>query len=95
MISEAEAARAEQWVARGRRRRGARLVAGGTRRGALLTPTILIDVDRDMRVMCEEIFAPVVSVMPFDTLDEAIDAGQRDRRSGSPPASSRATSPPR
>jgi acyl-CoA reductase-like NAD-dependent aldehyde dehydrogenase len=71
MISEAEATRAEQWV-REAVADGARLVAGGTRRGALLMPTILVDVRRDMRVLCEEIFAPVVSVIPFDSLDEAI-----------------------
>lgn len=71
MISEAEAARAEQWVndAVGA---GARLVAGGHRRGALMAPTIIADVARGMRVLCEEIFAPVVSVIPFDSLDDAI-----------------------
>jgi acyl-CoA reductase-like NAD-dependent aldehyde dehydrogenase len=72
MISESEAARAEQWV-REAVAHGARLVAGGVRQGALLMPTILMDVPRDTRVLCEEIFAPVVAVMPFDTLDEAID----------------------
>jgi succinate-semialdehyde dehydrogenase/glutarate-semialdehyde dehydrogenase len=72
MISEAEAARAEQWVQEAVAR-GARVVSGGQRRGALLTPTILVDSKRDMKVLCEEIFAPVVSVLPFDSLDEAID----------------------
>ena len=73
MISEEEAARAERWVNEAVAA-GARLVAGGTRRGALLMPTILIDVTPGMRVICEEIFAPVMSVIPFDTLDEVIDA---------------------
>ncbi len=73
MISEAEAARAEQWVAEAVAA-GARLVAGGSRRGAVLDPTILTDVRPDMRVLCEEIFAPVMSIVPFDTLDEAIAA---------------------
>jgi len=72
MISEAEAARAERWV-RDAIAEGARLVAGGERRGALLQPTILIDVRSAMKVICEEIFAPVVSVIPFDALDDAID----------------------
>jgi len=71
MISEAEAERAEQWV-KDAIAGGACLVAGGERRGALLMPTILADVPRQARVLCEEIFAPVVSVIPFDTLDEAI-----------------------
>jgi succinate-semialdehyde dehydrogenase/glutarate-semialdehyde dehydrogenase len=71
MISEAEAARAQRWVEEAVAA-GARLVTGGTRQGALLQPTVLIDVRRDMRVLCEEIFAPVMSVIPFDTLDEVI-----------------------
>ncbi len=93
MISEAEAARAEQWIARGGGRRAPGSSPAARARGAVLEPTILTGVGRDMRVVCEEIFAPVVSVIPFDTLDEAIDAGQCHRRSASPPASSRATSP--
>jgi succinate-semialdehyde dehydrogenase/glutarate-semialdehyde dehydrogenase len=71
MISEAEATRAEQWVQEAVAG-GARLVAGGTRRGPVMMPTILIDVNRPMKVLCEEIFAPVMSVIPFDTLDEVI-----------------------
>lgn len=71
MISEAEAMRAEQWVTEAVAQ-GARIVLGGQRRGALLSPTILVDARRDMKVLCEEIFAPVVSVIPFDTVDEAI-----------------------
>lgn len=72
MISEAEAARAEAWIKEAVAA-GARLVAGGARRGPVLDPTILVDVTADMRVLCEEIFAPVMSVVPFDTLDEVID----------------------
>jgi succinate-semialdehyde dehydrogenase/glutarate-semialdehyde dehydrogenase len=72
MISESEATRAERWV-RDAVASGARLVAGGERKGALLQPTILVDVSATMKVMCEEIFAPVVSIVPFQTLDEAIE----------------------
>jgi acyl-CoA reductase-like NAD-dependent aldehyde dehydrogenase len=71
MISEAEATRAEGWV-HDAVAAGARLVAGGERKGALLQPTILSHVNPTMQVICEEIFAPVVSVIPFDSLDEAI-----------------------
>ena len=72
MISESEAARAERWVNEAVAG-GARIVAGGQRRGAVLQPTILIDARRDMKILCEEIFAPVVSIIPFDSLDDAID----------------------
>jgi succinate-semialdehyde dehydrogenase/glutarate-semialdehyde dehydrogenase len=73
MISEREALRAESWVAEAIAS-GARLVEGGRRDGALFYPTILTDVRGAMRVMCEEIFAPVLSIVPYTRLDEAIDA---------------------
>jgi len=72
MISEAEAVRAERWV-RDAIDQGARLITGGERKGAQLQPTVLVDVTPTMQVICEEIFAPVVSVIPFDSFDEAID----------------------
>ena len=71
MISESEAARAEQWV-NDAVAAGAKIVAGGQRRGAVLHPTILVNARRDMKILCEEIFAPVVSIIPFDSLDDAI-----------------------
>lgn len=72
MISEKDAARAEAWVQEAVAQ-GATLVTGGVREGAVLPPMVLTDVTPAMRVMCEEIFAPVLSIIPFDTLDEAID----------------------
>jgi succinate-semialdehyde dehydrogenase/glutarate-semialdehyde dehydrogenase len=71
MISESEAARAEQWV-NDAVKAGAKVVTGGHRRGAVLQPTILVNATRDMKILCEEIFAPVVSIIPFDSLDDAI-----------------------
>jgi succinate-semialdehyde dehydrogenase/glutarate-semialdehyde dehydrogenase len=71
MISEAEAARAEAWIHEAVAA-GARVVCGGTRRGALLQPTILVESRPEMRVMCEEAFAPLLSVIPFARLDDAI-----------------------
>jgi succinate-semialdehyde dehydrogenase/glutarate-semialdehyde dehydrogenase len=71
MISEAEAARAESWI-EAARAGGATLVHGGTRQGPVLHPTILVNTTRAMQVTCEEVFAPVVSLMPFQTLDDAV-----------------------
>jgi aldehyde dehydrogenase (NAD+) len=60
-------------------RDGARTVFGGRRLtdgvlsdGYFVPPTILADVRDDMRVVREEIFGPVASVLPFDTVDEVI-----------------------
>jgi len=72
MISEADARRAEAWIQEAVDA-GARVIEGGMRVGALMRPTILDSVNPSMRVVCEEIFAPVVSVIPFRSLDEAID----------------------
>ena len=56
---------------------GARTAAGGTRvvdgdlaKGYFLAPTVFADVKDDMRIAQEEIFGPVASVMPFDSVDE-------------------------
>jgi succinate-semialdehyde dehydrogenase/glutarate-semialdehyde dehydrogenase len=73
MIDAREAKRAEAWV-REAVDEGARLLAGGRRDGALFWPTVLGDVTPEMRVMREEIFAPVVCLVPFEELDEAIAA---------------------
>lgn len=57
---------------------GARIVAGGGRLGGelsdgyFLAPTVLADVTNDMRVAREEIFGPVVSVIPFDEEEDVI-----------------------
>jgi succinate-semialdehyde dehydrogenase/glutarate-semialdehyde dehydrogenase len=72
LISEADAARALCWVEEAKAE-GARVLTGGSREGAVLQPTILTDVGPKMRVMCEEIFAPVLSIVPFDTFDEAVE----------------------
>jgi acyl-CoA reductase-like NAD-dependent aldehyde dehydrogenase len=52
---------------------GARIEVGGEAVSNCLRPTVLTGVTRDMQVMCSEVFAPIVSVLPFDTFDEALD----------------------
>ncbi len=57
-------------------RRGARLLCGGKRierKGWFLEPTVLADVPQGAMCMCEETFAPVAAVSPFDTEPEAIE----------------------
>jgi acyl-CoA reductase-like NAD-dependent aldehyde dehydrogenase len=71
MISEADAERTEAKVKEAVAQ-GARLLTGGVRRGAVFHPTVLTSVERNMAVVCEELFAPVVSVIPFRTEEEAI-----------------------
>ena len=55
---------------------GARALAGGVRRPDLgpnfYAPTVLADVNHEMRIMREETFGPVLPIMPFETDDEAV-----------------------
>jgi acyl-CoA reductase-like NAD-dependent aldehyde dehydrogenase len=71
MISEAEARRAENWIEEAVAG-GARVLAGGRCQGAWLEPTILADVTPAMKVCRQELFAPVFSIAPYDTINEAI-----------------------
>jgi len=52
---------------------GNRLTKGAYKNGYFIEPTVFTDVKRGMRIEQEEIFGPVTSVVPFSTLDEAID----------------------
>lgn len=71
LISEKEAIRVEAWIEEAVAK-GARRLAGGARKGAAVPPTLLTAIDDAMKVGCQEIFGPVVCIVPFDTLEEAI-----------------------
>ncbi|MGW6208157.1 aldehyde dehydrogenase family protein [Streptomyces sp. NPDC055089] len=76
VISAAHRDRVESYVELGRKE-GARVVTGGERpdptgRGFYVAPTLLADCTNDMRVVREEIFGPVVVVVPFEDEEEGI-----------------------
>jgi acyl-CoA reductase-like NAD-dependent aldehyde dehydrogenase len=75
LITEAHRSRVEGYIDAGRRE-GATVVSGGTRpdldRGFYVPATLLADCRIDMSVAQEEIFGPVVVVIPFDDEDEAV-----------------------
>ncbi len=74
VITEDEAKRIERWVAEAKAS-GATVHCGGTRGGAIGTvipPTVLTGVTMAMELGCSEVFGPVVSLWPFDTLEEAV-----------------------
>lgn len=73
LISEDAAKRVELWVQEAIGR-GARVLCGGKRMGALVEPTILVDVHPDDRVVCEEVFGPTLAVITYRDLTEAIAA---------------------
>lgn len=76
MINEGQARRLEEWIAEAVSR-GAEVLAGGRRDGALLWPTVLSDVPAGARVDCQEAYGPVVCLYRVGSLDEAIDAANR------------------
>ncbi len=71
MVKESEARRVEDWINEAVAG-GARLVAGGGRRGAIYVPAVVADVKPEMRISRDELFGPAVAVTPFDSMDEAI-----------------------
>ena len=70
LINEEAAIRAENWI-KSAVSEGARIIAGGKRNGNILEPTILADVTDDMKIVCEEVFAPIVSLVKVKDFDEA------------------------
>ncbi|MGH9497766.1 MAG: aldehyde dehydrogenase family protein [Terriglobales bacterium] len=71
MIRESDAIRAAEWIQEAVGG-GARVLIGGQRRGSMLEPTVLTGTRPDMKVNCQEIFAPVVTVEPYDDFSDAI-----------------------
>jgi len=71
LIRERDAIRAVEWIQEAVRT-GARVLCGGKRDGSILEPTVLTGTRADMKVNCQEIFAPVVTVEPYDTFDDAL-----------------------
>ena len=72
MIEAAAARRAKEWVDEAISG-GARLLAGGETQGNFLQPTVLTGTQRNMKVVCEEVFAPVAVIEPYCDFDEAIE----------------------
>jgi aldehyde dehydrogenase (NAD+) len=76
LISSTQRERVEGYISKGRQE-GAKLVAGGARpatlpKGYYVEPTIFADVNSPMTIAQEEIFGPVLSILPYDSEDEAV-----------------------
>ena len=77
LVSQMQFDKVQDLIEAGIKEDGARLVAGGLgrpeglNRGYFVRPTVFADCTNDMRIMREEIFGPVLSMMPFDTEEEA------------------------
>ena len=71
MIRESDAIRAYDWVQEAVRG-GARLLCGGKRKGSMMEPAVLTGTKPDMKVNCQEVFAPIVTVEPYNDFDSAL-----------------------
>jgi glyceraldehyde-3-phosphate dehydrogenase (NADP+) len=71
LIRESDAVRASDWIQEAVHA-GARILCGGRRQGSVLEPTVLTGTRPEMKVNCQEIFAPVVTVEPYDDFDQAL-----------------------
>jgi glyceraldehyde-3-phosphate dehydrogenase (NADP+) len=73
LISEEAARRVESWIQEAIGQ-GARLLAGGARRGPIVEATVLTNVTRGMKVSCQELFGPVVTLSRYKRFEEALTA---------------------
>jgi glyceraldehyde-3-phosphate dehydrogenase (NADP+) len=71
VIDAASADRILSWLSEARSA-GARLLAGGTREGNLVQPTVVADADRGLKVSCQEVFGPVVTLGRYRDFEEAV-----------------------
>lgn len=72
LITEAAAIRTEKWLQEAQQQ-GAKVLCGGTRNKSVVTPSVLVDVPEESTVWCQEAFAPVAAIRPFDSFDEALE----------------------
>src|SRR5713101_3490499 len=71
LIRESDAIRASDWIQEAVRG-GARLLCGGQRQGPMLEPAVLTGTRPEMKVNCQEIFAPEVTVESYDDFNQAL-----------------------
>jgi acyl-CoA reductase-like NAD-dependent aldehyde dehydrogenase len=71
VIRESDAIRTVAWIEEAVRA-GARLLCGGGRKNLVVEPTVLTGTKPDMKVNCQEIFGPVVTVEPYNDFDDAL-----------------------
>ncbi len=84
LIDERAAQRVESWIAEAKAS-GARVLTGGKRHGAAIEPTVIADAKPAMKVVCDEVFGPVISLLPYDDIDavfRTVSAGRYGLQTG-------------
>jgi acyl-CoA reductase-like NAD-dependent aldehyde dehydrogenase len=78
VIDEDAKERILEWIEEARSG-GAEVLAGGEERDGLIRPTVIGGASRELKVSCDEVFGPVVTVNPVDSVDEAIELANSTR----------------
>src|SRR5918994_1131467 len=78
VIDEGARGRILEWIDEARSA-GAKILTGGELEGEQIRPTVIANAGSDLKVSCEEVFGPVVTVNPYDALDEAIELANGTR----------------
>ncbi|HZU10601.1 MAG TPA: aldehyde dehydrogenase family protein [Pseudacidobacterium sp.] len=76
VIRESDAERIESWIDEARAA-GTTVLTGGSREGSLVEPTLLTGTRRGMKVLDEEVFAPVLAIEPYDDFGAVLDEVNR------------------
>lgn len=71
LIEKSAADRVEHWINEAVSS-GAKILTGGNRSGLVIEPTVVADVKPDMKIVCEEIFGPVVTLHTFKLFEDAV-----------------------
>ena len=71
LINEDAATRAESWI-ESAVKEGAKVLCGNKKEGKTFYPTVMGDVTDEMKIVCEEVFAPIVSLVKVKDFDEAL-----------------------
>ncbi len=72
LISPQDVKRTLSWIEEAKGQ-GAIIATGGESEGNILQPTVLLNVKQEQKVSCQEVFAPIVSIMNFTSIQEAFD----------------------
>ena len=72
LIDEESRKRAKNWV-ESAKKEGAKVISGGDEIDGIFPPTVMADVTDDMNIVCEEVFAPIVSLVKVPSYEVAID----------------------
>lgn len=71
LIEKSAADRVEHWINEAIAS-GAKILTGGKRNGLVIEPTVMTDVKPNMKIVCEEIFGPVVTLHTFKLFEDAV-----------------------